>query len=62
VDIKVHWKPDTTVFDLTRTARCLSAASGLGVNVSFREYYPTHARWDHALARHVWYPPVPRDQ
>jgi hypothetical protein len=61
VNVNVRWKQDATVFDLSRTARCLSAASAVGVNVSFREYYPRHTHWDHALARHVWYPPVPRD-
>ena len=61
VDFAVRWKRDVTVFDFTRTGRCLAPASAVGVNVSFREYHPTHTRWDHALARQVWYPPVPRD-
>jgi hypothetical protein len=61
VDVDVRWNQDATVFDFTRAAQCLSAASAVGVNVSFREYYPARTRWDHALATHVWYPPVPRD-
>ena len=61
MDLAVRWKRDVTVFDFTRTWRCLAPASAVGVNVSFREYYPTQTRWDHALARQVWCPPVPRD-
>lgn len=62
VNVDVLWQQDATVFDLTRTARCMSSASAVGVNVSFREYHPKGTRWDHALSRHVWYPPVPRDR
>ena len=61
VNVDVRWKQDATVFDLTRTEQCLSAALVVGVNLSFREYHPKQTRWDHALARHIWYPPVPRD-
>ena len=61
LDVEVSWARDVTRFDFTRTARCLAGASAVGVNVSFQEYYPSDTRWDHALARRVWYPPVPRD-
>ena len=61
MDVEVSWARDVTRFDFTRTAKCLAGAGAVGVNVSFQEYYPSDTRWDHALARHVWYPPVPRD-
>lgn len=61
LDVEVIWARDVTRFDFTRTAKCLAGASAVGVNVSFQEYHPSDTRWDHALARHVWYPLVPRD-
>jgi len=61
LDVDVRWDRDVTRFDFTRTAQCLASASAAGVNVSFEEYHPADTRWDYALARHVWYPPVPRD-
>ena len=59
--LDVRWERDVTRFDFTRTARCLAGATAVGVNVSFEEYHPSDTRWDFALARQVWYPPVPRD-
>jgi hypothetical protein len=61
LDVDVRWDSDVTRFDFTRTAQCLVSASAVGVNVSFEEFHPSDTRWDYALARHVWYPPVPRD-
>jgi hypothetical protein len=61
LDVDVRWGRDVTRFDFTRTARCLAGATAVGVNVSFEEYHPSDTRWDFALARQVWYPPVPRD-
>ena len=61
LDVDVRWGRDVTRFDFTRTAQCLAGASAVGVNVSFEEYHPSDTRWDYALDRHTWYPPVPRD-